>query len=70
MLEAMQGDNTTTTGPNVQDLTHLRAGLGGQGRIRSLPLNSLLTLSAHSLAAHAMILLLILTPAFLAVHGG
>lgn len=27
MLEAMQGDNTTTTGPNVQDLTHLRAGL-------------------------------------------
>lgn len=30
MLEAMQGDNTTTTGPNVQNLVYLGAGLFSQ----------------------------------------
>lgn len=29
MLEAMQGNNATTSGPNVQDLAYLGTGLGG-----------------------------------------
>lgn len=69
MLEAMQGHNTMTTSPNVQDLTHFGAGLGGQGKVRGLPPNSLLPLPAHSLAVPALTLALILIPVFLTSRG-
>lgn len=65
----MQGDHTTTTGPNVQDLAHFGAGLGGQGGVRGLPSNPLLPSPPHSPAAPAMTLIVSLAPAFLAADG-
>lgn len=54
MLEAMQGNNAVTAGPNVQDLAHLGAGLGGQDGVKGLSPNPLLPLPSCSLAAPAL----------------
>lgn len=65
----MQGDHTTATGPNVQDLAHFGAGLGDQGGIRGLPSNPLPPSLPHGSAVPAVPLIFSPTPAFLAADG-
>lgn len=65
----MQGNNAVTAGPNVQDLAHLRAGLGGQDGVKGLSPNPLLPPPSRGLTAPALTQVLILTPVFLAAHS-